>query len=224
MKTLIFDSGPLINLSMNGLLEILENLHKNLDIKFIITPQVKYETLDRPIKVQRFELGALKIKQLLEDKILELPESTNISQQDIDKKTKEIMNLANSVILFKNNPIEIISDAEASCLALSSILTKKGIENMIAIDERTTRTLAENPLALEELISNKIHQRVKLLKKDFSLFKNFKFIRSTELVYVAYKKGIIGIKDPRALEAMIYATKFKGAAISWDEINILKKL
>ncbi len=224
MKTLIFDSGPLINLSMNGLLEILEDLHKNSDIKFIITQQVKYETLDRPVKVQRFELGALRIKQLLEDKILELPESINISQQDIDKKTKEIMNLANSIILFKNRPIEIISDAEASCLALSSLLTNKGIENIIAIDERTTRTMAENPIALEELISNKIHQKVKLLKKDFSLFKNFKFIRSTELVYVAYKKGISNLKDSRALEAMIYATKFKGSAISWDEINILKRL
>ncbi len=224
-KILIFDSGPLINFSMNGLLYLLEEFKKTFpEIKFIITKQVKYEVLDRPIKVQRFELGALRIKRLLENKTLELPESLNISLKEIDKITKSLLDEANKLISVKNHPIEIVSEGEISCLALSQILTKKGIENLIGIDERTTRILSENPKNLEDVISRKLHKNVKLTNKNFDHFKQFKFIRSTELVYVAVKKGISKLKDPKALEAMIYATKFKGAAISWDEIKILKKL
>ena len=78
MKTLIFDSGPLINLSMNGFLYILEELKKSFNGKFLITEQVKYETLDRPLKIQIFELGALRIQDLLQKKVLELPSSLNI--------------------------------------------------------------------------------------------------------------------------------------------------
>jgi len=55
-------------------------------------------------------------------------------------------------------------------------------------------------------------------------FKGFSFVRSSELVYVAYKLDLIQIADPRTLEALILATKFKGSSISWEEINILKKL
>ena len=225
MKVLVFDSGPLINLSMNGLLYLLEEFKKSFpNIKFIITKQVKYEVLDRPIKVQRFELGALRIKRLLDNKTLELPESLKISSREIDKRTKHLLDEANKLINVKYHPIEIVSDGEISCLALSQILTEKGVENLIGVDERTTRILAEDPKNLEDVISRKLHKKVKLATKNFDHFKDFKFIRSTELVYVAVKKGISKVKDPKALEAMIYATKFKGAAISWDEIKTLKKL
>ena len=66
MRVLILDSGPLINLSMNGLLYILEGLKAHFQGKIIITRQVKYETIDRPLNVPRFELGALRIKNLLD--------------------------------------------------------------------------------------------------------------------------------------------------------------
>ena len=224
-KALIFDSGTLITLSMNGLLYLLEELKRvSPNVKFLITPDVKYETFDRPINVQRFELGALRVKQLLDKKILELPESLKISSQELKKRTKALMTTANNVVHHKNKPIKIVSNGEMSCLALSDLLTKKGVENLIAVDERTTRLFSENPKNIEEVISRKVHQPVKLATSDFEEFKNFRFIRSTELVYVAFKKGITKVKDPRALEAMIYATKFKGAAISWDEIKVLKKL
>lgn len=224
MKALIFDSGTLINFSMNGLLYLLEKLKKVSDIKFLITLKIKNETIDRPITIQRFELEALQLKQLIDNNTIELPDSLGITQEELIEKTNSLKNLANSLLYQKDHPIEIVSDGEMSCLALSDTLTKRGIENLIAIDERTTRILTENPKNLEKLISNKIHQQVKLSSKNLSEFKKFRFIRSTELVFVAYKKGLSNIKDKRALEAMIYATKFKGSAISWDEINVLKKL
>ncbi len=227
MKALIFDSGPLINLSMNGFLYILEELKGSFKGKFLITEQVKYETLDRPLKIQRFELGALRIQDLLQKKVLELPQSLGISNSEISKKTSELKNIANNLLENNGKGIEIVSDAEISCLALSSILKEKEIETLIAIDERTTRLLSENPKELEETISKKTHFPVRLSKKNLSQlseFSDFKFIRSPELIYIAYKKNLLHIKDPKALEASLYAVKFKGSSISWDEIRTLKKL
>ncbi len=223
-KIFIMDSGILINLAMNGLLYILEDLKKDFNGKFIITKQVKYETIDNPLNVQKFELDALEIKALLENKTIELPDSLNIPEPLLNRKTAELMSIANHLLTRNNEPIKIVSEGEISCLALSSILSEQDIENIIGIDERTTRILSEKPENLEELMSRKLHTAVKLSTKNFSAFKEFKFIRSPEIVYTAYKKGILRIKDRRALEAALYATKFKGSSISWNEIRILKKM
>lgn len=111
-----------------------------------------------------------------------------------------------------------------SCLALASLLKEKDIETMIAIDERTTRILSEKPENLEKVIGKKLHQDVSLENKNLAAFKDFKFLRSTELVYAAHKKDLLKVKGPKALEAVLFATKFKGSSISYDEINELKKL
>ena len=225
MKVLIFDSGTLINLSMNGLLYILEELKKNTkDLKFIITRHVKRELVDRPINIPRFELGAIRIQNMIESKIIELPESMQIANEEIDKKTTELMETANRLIQYQGKWVNIVSDAEISCLALSQILTEKSVTNLIAIDERTTRILSEKPETLQSIMEQRLHHPVFLMKKDFSKFKQFKFIRSSELVYVAFKKDLLRIHGSKALEAVIYATKYKGSSISWDEIKVLKKL
>ena len=224
-KVLILESGTIINFSMNGLLYIIEELKKKFDGKFIITSQVKWETIDRPQKVPRFQLEALRVKKLLDNKIIELPSALGISEDEIKAETKVLMDIANHTIKQGDQWIKIVSEAEISCLALSSILRKKGIDDIIAIDERTTRILSEKPKNLEKIISRKLHQKVKLTTDaDFSAFKEFKFIRSTELAYVAHKKGVLRVKGPNALEAALFATKFKGSSISYDEVNALKKL
>lgn len=224
MKVAIFDSGALINLSMNGFLYILEKLKKDFDGKFLITDDVKYETIDRPIKIERFELGALRVKKLLDSGVLEMPSSMGIDHNLVRKRTEDFMNEANHFLQKSNKWIKIVSEGEMSCLALSEELTKKGVDNLIVIDERTTRTLSEKPENLGQIMSNKLHQKVYLATNNFSTFSKFRFIRSPELVYVAYKKGILEISGPKALEASLYATKFKGSAISFDEIKVLKKM
>ena len=224
MKYLIFDSGPLINLSMNGLLYILEDLKKTFNGKFLITKQVKYEVIDRPSGIPRFELGALMVQKLLDYGVLEMPSSVGISDGEITQKTNEFMTLANHSLKWQGNWVNIVSEAEMSCLALSSILSEKGTENIIALDERTTRVLSERPENLEKLMSFKMHKNVKVVTKSLGPLAKFRFIRSSEIVYVAYKKKILRISSPRALEAAIYATKFHGSSISWDEIKELKRL
>ena len=73
-KAVIFDSGALISLSMNGLLDELQKLKGIFKGDFLITEQVKYEVIDKPINIKCFELEALKAQQLLDDKILEMAE------------------------------------------------------------------------------------------------------------------------------------------------------
>src|SRR3989344_2825244 len=139
MKVIILDSGVLINLSLNGLLYIIPELKKVSDVKFLTTKDVSYETIERPLNVPRFELGALSIKQLLDNGGVELPESIKISDKEINKLKEELMNKANHTIRANGKWMKIVSDAEMSCLALSKILSEKGVDNIIAMDERTTR-------------------------------------------------------------------------------------
>ena len=224
MKALIFDSGTLINLSMNGLLYILEGLKKDFNGKFLVTEQIKQETIDRPIGIQRFELGAIQIQNLLDSGILELPDVLGIMPKDLEEETNKLLETANHYMQMRSHWIQIVSAGEMSCLALSDVLSKRGVETLIAIDERTTRMLAENPGALEKVMSEKLHQPVQLLESNFKAFASYKFIRSSELVYVAYKKGLVNLQGKKVLEALLYATKFHGAAISFEEIEELKKL
>ncbi len=223
IKALIFDSGTLINLSINGLLYILEEIKNSTEIKMLITNEVKYELIDRPLNVPRFELSALKIQRLIDLEVLEFPESLNISKEILNSTTQKLMSIANSIVKADGKFIKIVSNAEMSCLALSSLLTEKEIENIIGIDERTTRILAEKPANLQKIMENKLHTKIQLVNKLDS-FEKFRFIRSTELVYAAYKKGFLKLTGAKALEAVLYATKYAGSSVSWDEINVLKKM
>ncbi len=225
MKALILDSGVLITLSMNGLLDILRELKKTFDGKFLITQEVKAEVIDHPIGVKKFELGALRVQNLLDEKIIEMPQSLDIQYNVLKNKTFELMDIANHSVKIRDRWIRVVSDAEISCIALSLELSKKGIETMIAIDERTLRVLVERPENLEKMMSERMHQKVDISPDKLKALSQHKFIRSSELVYVAYKKGLIPHLDGRkALEALLYATKFKGSSISFEEIDELKKL
>ena len=224
MKVLILDSGPLINLSMNGLLYIYKKLKEETEVKIIITEKVYEEVVRRPTQIPRFELGALRIKALIDAGVINFPESLGIKKEDLFKETDRISNIINCSLKVKTECITIVSIAEISCLALSSLLNKKDIENIVGVDERTTRILFETPENLEKRMSAKLHRRVVADRNKIESIGQFRFIRSSEIVYVAYKKGFIEIVDKKAWEALLYATKYKGAAISWEEIEQLKKL
>ena len=85
--------------------------------------------------------------------------------------------------------------------------------------------LTEAPQDLEKMMERKLHI---LLEAQLSLLnelKKFKFIRSAELLFIAYKKNLIPVKkNKELLDALLYGVKFKGAAISSVEIEEMKKL
>ena len=223
-KVLIFDSGSLISLSINGLLEELKKLKKIFNGEFIITKEVKKEVVDNPIKIKMYELEALKIQNLIDEGCLNMPDKIGITDKEITNLMFKLMNFANTMFIGNGNEIQLIQQGETSCLALSKILNEKKIKNVLVVDERTTRMLVEKPENLKELLEKKMHTNVKLKESNFKEFNGFKIIRSTELIYVAYKKGLINLRGKEVLDALLYALKFKGCAISSEEIEEIKKI
>lgn len=229
MKTLIFDSSSLVSLAMNGLLEELVKLKKSFDGKFIIPLEVRQEIIDRPMEIKKFELEALRLKKLVSDKVLEFPSSVGVSDSEISLKTKEYLDKANNIFLDKkrNSGVHLIDSGETACIALSKILSSKKIENVIVIDERTTRMLGENPEGLKKFLEQKFHIKITIQNQNFEQFKTLKFIRSTELIYIAYKKGFVNLNSvpkEKILDALLYGLKFKGCSISDEEIAEIKRM
>jgi len=220
MKFLIFDAGPLISLSLNGMLYVIENLKKEFDGDFIITPEVKKEVVDRPLNTKKYELGGLRIKELLDKGILKASQS-RVRNDLLEKETDLVLNIANSSLKAERN-ISLIQRGEASCLAFARLCN---CESAIVIDERTTRMLSENPEGLCKIMESKLHVKITLNKQKIKDLKQFKFIRSTELLYIAYKKDLLNIKkDKKLLDAILYAAKYSGAAISQKEIEEIVRL
>ncbi len=221
-KAIIFDASTLINFAMNGLFEEIRKLKSIFRGKFLITEQVKKEIIDHPLKVKRFQLEAIRIQELLYDKILEMPSSLGVNEKEVTEKTQRILKTANSLFIGDGKEIHLIDDGEASCLALKNILDKKGVESILAIDERTMRLLIEDPGNLKSLLERKLHVKIKIKKENLSSFKA-KVIRSTELAYVLWKRRLIKLRDD-VLGALLYSLKYNGASVSEDEINEIKKL
>jgi hypothetical protein len=224
MKAIIFDSSTIISFTMNGLLSEFEKLKGIFKGKFLITEEVKREIIDKPMTIKRFSLEAMKVKRLIEIGVIETAESIGINNKEIAQGTAEFMEKANKTLKGRGKDIELISDGEASCLALSKILTEKKIENVIAIDERTTRVLCEKPESLKKIMEKKLHIHLESNNSNYKFFSGFKFIRSAELIYVAYKKKITVYKNGDVLDALLYAMRYKGCFISDAEITEMKKI
>ena len=220
MKYLIFDAGPIINFAMNGSLDILRKLKNNFDGEFLITKEVKYEIIDHPQEIKKYELEALQIKELFDEGIIKHADLSKNQIDELRKKREELISLANNTYKTANKSIHIIDKGEAASLALSYILEKP---NFLVVDERTTRMLCESPENLRKLLERKLHTKVSSVKDNYKTFSEFKIIRSTELAYVAHKKKLFELHYPNALEAMLYGLKYRGCSISESEIEEMKK-
>ena len=223
MKYLIFDAGPIISLTLNGMLPVIEKLKSVFDGEFILTPTVKREVVDRPMKIKKFKLEALQVQDLIARGVFKMSGDV-LSNQKLDKEMKKILKAANGVLRTteRKEKISIIHDGEAECLAFANIC---GCENAIVIDERTTRMLTEAPQNLESMMEGKLHMPLDATLSLLDGLKKFRFIRSAELLYVAWKKDLIGVKkDKELLDALLYGVKFKGCAISSVEIEEMKRL
>ena len=224
MKAIIFDASTIISIVMNGMLPEFRSLRQKFQGKFLITSEVKREVIDKPINIKRFEFESLKIQELLNDDVLEMPSSLGIDNKEISEITMDFLNCANKTFYSSKKNINIIHLGEASCLSLSRILSRMKIKNILAIDERTTRLLIEKPHNLKKILGKKLHTKINVKAKNLRMFKDFKVIRSPELIYVIWKKNLTRLKGRRVLDAMLYAVKFKGAAISGEEIKEIEKM
>src|SRR3990172_9184650 len=87
MKSLLFDSGPIISLTMNNLLWLLEPLKKRFRGEFYITEDVRAELVERPLRIKKFEFEAVQVARVIGQGILSIASSPDVT---------ELVRLANS--------------------------------------------------------------------------------------------------------------------------------
>jgi predicted nucleic acid-binding protein len=214
---IVFDAGVLITFSETCFLDVFGLLKKDLG-EFIITKSVKYESIDRAKNINRFKLSSIRIDSQLDSKIFILYPSN----KELNDITYKIMDIVNNMFYIKGNPLKIIHLGESESLALLSITNA----NYFAVDERTTRMLIEQPYGLMEIFKRKY--RIKNIKFDehkYLEFKqiigNVKAIRSVDLFVYAQKNKLLNKRfdNKENLKAAMYALKFKGCSVSFEEIE-----
>lgn len=230
MKSIVFDTGSVISLVTNNLLWILEPLKKQFNGEFYITPAVKEELIERPLRTKRFELEAMQVYQYLKNGVFKVN-----PDQRIKKTADKLLELANHSFKTRGTWISIVHKAETEALAADAVLDSEAV----VMDERTTRMLLENSLRLTELMEKRLHCKIEPNKNNIKDFKKIvedvQIIRSTELVIIAYRLGLLdkyliektaSVKYPkkRLLDAALWALKVRGCAISKREIEEIIKL
>ncbi len=231
MKSLVFDSGPVISLTLNNLLWTLKSLRKHFGGSFIIPEGVKYELVDSPLLSRKFKLEALQVLREIYTGTFDLVKSENIRYL-----SHRIMNIANHTFKAYDSDIAIVHIGEMDVLAAAKILKSKAV----VIDERTTRQLIEDPLSIAKHLQSKLHthitvdeNNIRLLKRELS---GIKVIRSVELMSLAYEFHILDSliipQEQRVyknlnstlLDAVLWSLKLNGCAVSDEEINKLVSL
>lgn len=226
MKTIIFDTGPIISLAMNNLLDILKKLKEPFNGEFYITPAIKKEVIDRPLDSRKFKFEAIQVYKQLQDGVFK------IYPNNMDQLAEELLTLANNTFKAQGNYIQIVHYAEMEVVAAALTLGATAI----VIDERTTRVLIENPILIKERLEKKLHVNVEINKENLSELKKrlqgITVLRSFELVTIAYEKGYLNnyvlkeIKQPKKelLTAILWGVKLSGCAVSEDEIDTLLRI
>ncbi|MFH1510491.1 MAG: hypothetical protein ABIF10_02270 [Candidatus Woesearchaeota archaeon] len=220
MKSLVFDAGPIISLTMNNLLWILPKLKERFKGEFFVALSVKQEVVDRPLLGKEYKFEALQAMRLVEDKVLQVADSEEIRQLG-----RQLLDIANRIYLAKGHPISVVHRGEMESVAAALSLNASAI----VVDERTTRMLLEDPVGLAAILERKLHTPVRtdkdMLQKFQEQTKSLVPIRSLELALVAYELGFLdkflfSIENPREtlLDAMLWGLKLDGCAVSQDEI------
>jgi predicted nucleic acid-binding protein len=227
MKTLVFDAGPVISLTMNNLLWTLEQLKKSGNVNFYITDTVKRELVDAPLtKTKKFMFEALQVLRCIENKTIEVAYSDNIRE-----KTSEILNTANNCFSAFGHNINLLHEAECSAIAL--YLDKKA--DAFVVDERTARLLIENPKKVGDILRHTLHTEVREDKNSLNKFrdltKDVRIIRSVELVTIAYEKGLLDTykthipdSNKTLLESILWGVKLNGCSVSNNEIHQIMRM
>tara|TARA_Y100000310_G_C20617616_1_gene781495 strand:- start:738 stop:1526 length:789 start_codon:yes stop_codon:yes gene_type:complete len=223
VKSIFFDTGPIITLVMARLDWVLPLLKEKYGGKFYITPAVRKELVERPMKIKRFEFEALQVLKLIKDGVLEVYSNVPI------EKINKLKIFANGAFKIGNKTMDVVQEGELEAITVALEL---GAEAVV-IDERTLRLLIEENTAMEKLLEMRFKRKITVnnakIKQFSQQFKNLKIIRSIELVSVAYKLGLLDAyipkqKDGRKMlvDAVLWATKYGGCAVTNHEIEELK--
>ncbi len=221
MKSIVFDTGPIISLALNNLLWTLEPMKEKFKGDFFITPAVKRELIDRPLETRKFKFEAIQVQKLIDEKVFRVYDNSRIRNQ-----TDFLLGKANRIFSAYGNYIRLVHYAEMSVVAASLSLGNTAI----VLDEKVTRFLIENPRSSFEILKKTLHTSIKINENNLKEFnnsvKNIKTIRSIELMAIAYENGLLdryltSLPNARRnlLESILWGLKLNGCATSREEIE-----
>src|SRR3989344_3570674 len=190
MKKLFFDSGPIISLVISRLGWVLPLLKQQFGGTFYITPAVKHELVDRPLKIRRFEFEALEVMKLIREGVL-----TVYAEVPTDI-VKQLSDLANNSFNINDNPLKIVQEGE-----MESVVCALKEQVPLVIDERTLRLFIEDCSKMKKLLEIRFQKNIVANKSQLNQFnqqvKNVSVIRSAELAAVAYQAGMLKTYQPK---------------------------
>jgi len=217
-NSIVCDASSLISLTETGLLGALIMLKPMMKGKIMITEGVIDEAITHPIKQPQYAFSAIRIKRALKSGVF------SVAKYRINTYDK-ILRITNNMF-YTHRPFHLVNHGEAEMLAAA---LDNGVR-FVLMDERTTRMLIESPLELKKHIENEFRVRININEGLFNEFKiltsDIKVIRSTEIVALAKQKNYFkkfGDMEKEAYKAALYALKFNGCSISFEEIEELAR-
>lgn len=217
MKAVI-DTGTMITLAGTCLMNVFREFVKTNRLELLISGTVAEESVWKPITNKRFALNAARIKYAMNTGIIKtIPTSSEIARTQ-----QKILQLANNIFFTQNGPLSIIQAGEAEALAIAKLQNVK----MLFIDERTTRSLIEDPSRLKQVLERRQEEAVTMNQQNLNsfraMFPELKMFRSVDIIAMAYEQNLFDHELAHGrleLEAALYAAKFAGCAVSEKEIG-----
>ena len=224
MTVVVVDSGTIISCAMNCILWVFDEL-KQQGIRFIVPAGVKNEVIDSGLKSEKFKYEAIRVLHHFVNGTFESYD------EDLSKETSELLSYANSSFYINNKQLKVLEDTDAQV----AVLAKKLNADALLTDERTLRLFIENPDAISGFLQNKFHTKVEVNEKSLHRFsdymENMPVIRSVDLVVYAIENGVFDPTIKRCsivknidcrkeiIRGLLYALRFSGCAVSFEEIN-----
>jgi predicted nucleic acid-binding protein len=222
VKNVVCDSSTLISLAETCNISCLQFLRERAPVNFVIPPSVYNEIISCPINLPQFEFSAVRLSKILADGTISL-----YSPPGLKNRTQKILRAANNVLRVDGRPLEILHAGEAECLAVCS----EAGAAALAIDEKTTRLLLEDPRKLWEAVSSEYGGRLsfnELAAREFrSLACSVAVIRSSEIIAVAALKGFFaeyGEFEDEAFHSALYALRRAGCSLPLPEVGEYKRV
>ncbi len=213
-RAIIFDSSTIISLATTCNLSAVEKLKAAYGGDFLISEAVRRETIDRAEQSKRFKYEGHRLLKLVDEGVFKYFDEEPYAQE-VDK----LAFLTNSAFIANGKPVHIMHSGELSMLIAAKELRADGV----AVDERTTRLLIEDPHALPKLLGSKLHTFIKTDQTKLNSIKSsligINVIRSADLMLAAFKKDFLGKQNKDMLDGVLWALKLAGCAISGDEIE-----
>ncbi len=231
MRAIVFDTGPIISLTLNNLLWLLEPLKEQFGGEFYITPAVYDELINRPLQTRKYKFEALQILPYISKGILKI-----VTNNEIQLLTHELLEKINRTYKADGNWINVVHRGEMEAIATAIHFDASAV----VIDERTSRKLIEDPDEVASTLSNRLHTKIQVdpqnlgfIRKELS---SLRVLRSAELTIIAYKQGLLDIYmheseksiiknlDKAVLEGVLWAIKLNGCSIQSSEIDKIIKI